>query len=657
MNKYLKLLCVFLIITIIEMPCMPNILGEQNTRNITILFTNDMHDHMLPSYVELDGNILSSGGYARLKSAINNEKEIDNNALLVDAGDFSMGTLFQSLYSSDAPELRIMGQMGYDAVTLGNHEFDFRGSGFADCLNAAKNSGDKLPQIVQANMSFPTENQGELSQSLEKIKQATENYGVKEYTVVEKNGVKIGVFGLMGEDSAYKAPMSEVKFTDEVDTAKRIVDKLKQEEKVDMIVCLSHSGLWKDDSKSKDESKAEDELLAKKVPDINVIISGHTHTTLKQPIVVGKTIIASTGEYCSNLGVMKISQDSNKDWILNSCSLKPIDSSLSEDGEILKTIDKFKNIVQEKYLNDFGVKFDEILAKSSFSFLSNAERYKKHDEDMLGNLISDAYKYAVQKSEGEKYEEIAATIVPIGTIRGSFVKGYITVSDVFTVSSLGVGADKKSGYPLISVYLTGKELKTACEVDASISPIMQDAQLYMSGINFTFNPNRLIFNKVENVNLKKPDGAIENIDDSRLYRVVVGLYTAQMLSIVGDKSFGLMSIVPKTKDGTPITDFEKYIITDNINGHSTEVKEWFAIAEYLKSFDKTNGVPQVPQYYNEIQGRKIVDNDNNIVTLLKNPNKITIMLYGVIGVIITIIITIVIFIRKRLKKIKSLKVS
>ena len=109
----------------------------------------------------------------------------------------------------------------------------------------------------------------------------------------------------------------------------------------------------------------------------------------------------------------------------------------------------------------------------------------------------------MKKAEGVNYDPVALAIVPTGTIRGSFVKGDITVSDAFTVSSLGIGADSISGYPLISVYLTGKELKTACEVDASISPIMSSAQLYMSGVNFTFNPNRLIFNKVTNSNPAK----------------------------------------------------------------------------------------------------------------------------------------------------------
>jgi hypothetical protein len=203
------------------------------------------------------------------------------------------------------------------------------------------------------------------------------------------------------------------------------------------------------------------------------------------------------------------------------------------------------------------------------------------------------------------------------------------------------------GYPLISVYLTGKELRTVCEVDASISPIMEDAQLFISGINFTFNPNRLIFNKVTGTALERPDGSVEKIDDMKLYRVVVGLYSAQMLSVVGDKSFGLLSIVPKTKEGTPITDFEAQIVKDTAGGSHTEVKEWLAVAEYLQSFDQVNGVPQIPRYYSETHGRKIVDNSHSLLALLGSPNRIALTAYAVVITAIVLVILMVLKIAAR----------
>lgn len=110
------------------------------------------------------------------------------------------------------------------------------------------------------------------------------------------------------------------------------------------------------------------------------------------------------------------------------------------------------------------------------------------------------------------------------------------------------------GYPLISVYLTGKELKTAAEIDASVSDFMTTARLYSSGLNFTYNPNRMILNKVTDVYLDDGNGGRIELEDDKLYRVVADLYSGQMLSAVTDMSYGLLSLVPKYADGTPIED-------------------------------------------------------------------------------------------------------
>ena len=639
MRKVSKVLLICLSILILFTSIPQKIYSERKSQSITILFTHDMHDHFYPSKVEGNGEIKTVGGYARLYTAINEEREKDPNLLLVDGGDFSMGTLFQTIYASHSPQLRILGQMGYDVVTLGNHEFDFRAEGLANSLKNAKDSGEDLPQIVASNISFPVDDEGKLTPTLSKLKDSMEHYGVKDYTIIQRNGIKIGIFGLMGKEADSNAPMAEVVFDDPIETAKNTVDILKNEEKVELIICLSHSGTHRDSSKS------EDEILARKVPDIDVIISGHSHTTLDEPIIVGNTVIGSSGKNGEKLGVLNIKQEGDH-WKVEDYRLEPIGDHLIGDPSIDETIESYKEIVQEEYLDNFNMAFDEVVAYTPFSFTPYSVLGNIHDEDTLGNLISDSYIYAVKEAEGEDYEPIAASVAPVGTIRGSFPKGDITVSDVFTVSSLGIGPDKVSGYPLISVYLTGKELKTVAEVDASITPIMKVAQLYSSGLNYTFNPNRLIFNKVTDVYIQDEEGNREEIIDDKLYRVVAGLYSAQMLSIVGDESFGILSIVPKTKEGIPIIDYEAQIIYDE--GH--EIKEWLAIAEYLKSFDKESQIPQVPEYYSQKQGRKIVDDNPNLFSRIKNPNKIALILYGIGLVIIILILLLIRFIVRKNKR-------
>ncbi|NLC67362.1 MAG: bifunctional metallophosphatase/5'-nucleotidase [Clostridiaceae bacterium] len=620
---------------------------------ITILFTHDKHDHFLPFKTLQEGKVVQLGGYARLQSTINEERQENPDLLLLDAGDFSMGTLFQTMFASDGIGLRIMGKMGYDVVTLGNHEFDFRADGLAASLDAARKSGDKLPLMVVSNGSFPVDKDRKMDESLAKLKKAMDDYGVREYVIIERSGVKIGIFGLMGKESASQAPMSGMVFTDPVEKAKEIVKKLKEDEKVELIICLSHSGT------EEKKTDSEDEILAKKVPGIDVIISGHSHRILEEPIIAGNTIIGSCGENGANLGILSISRDPGTTgtggtgsgaWKLVEYKLKPIDSSLPENPGISQTIDQYKEMVQENYLDKLGMKFDDVLARTDFSFNSLPDMREEHREEPLGNLIGDAYIYAVKRTEGANYEPVTAAVVPAGTIRGSFVKGDITVYDAFNASSLGIGKDKMSGYPLISVYLTGKELKTVCEVDASIAPIMQAAQLHISGLKYSFNPRRLIFNRVTRVQIQKPDGTLEEIDDNRLYRVIAGLYTAQMLSVVGEKSFGLLSIVPKTRDGSPITDFEEHIITDASGGRNNEVKEWLAIAMYLQSFDKMGGIPRVPEYYSQPRGRKIVETSSDIISLLSNPNGITLGVYAIIIVIASVVILAIVMIIRRKRR-------
>ncbi|PYG87817.1 2',3'-cyclic-nucleotide 2'-phosphodiesterase (5'-nucleotidase family) [Ruminiclostridium sufflavum DSM 19573] len=588
-------------------------------RKLTILFTHDLHDHFLSGKTEINGKTAQTGGYARIKTVIDMQREEKENCILVDGGDYSMGTLFQAIFTDYAPELRVLGQMGYDATTFGNHEFDFKDSGLSKHLNAAKNSGNILPRIVTSNIGFPESNK--MTDSLKDLKQAMSDYGVKEYAILERGGIKIGVFGLTGKDAADCAPVTEVVFNDIFKSAKDTAEKLKNKEKVDLIVCLSHSGT------SKELSDSEDEQLARRVPEIDVIISGHTHTTLNKPIISGRTIIGSCGEYGNYLGIMDIIQEPDGRWKLQAYQLKPIDGSIEENSEIAKTAEIFKSIVQQKYLNKYGMKFDEVLAKASFSFIPASEIGREHKEEPLGNLLADGYIHSVRQAEGDNYEPVTVAIVTAGVMRGSFVKGDITVADAFAASSLGIGADGAPGYPLISLYLTGRELRDLCEVDASISTIMSSAQLYMSGLSFTFNPNRLILNRVTGMYLQGPDGALEKAENSKLYRVVTGLYNAQMLSVVAEKSFGLLSIVPKTKEGTPITDFEGQIIHNIADGYGNEVKEWLSLAQYLKSFYKVDGTPGIPEYYNKTHDRKIVDDNKKTSAILAKPNSFAVKVY------------------------------
>ena len=628
MKKLFKFLLPFLVLISLLVP----VFGEDKD-NLTILFTHDMHDNLEAFNMMKDGKVESRGGFARLSTAIQQERKSDSNLLLLDAGDYSMGTLYQTIYETQSPALRLMGKIGYDATTLGNHEFDFRPEGLSNSLLAALNSEEKLPPIVASNTKFP---EGDLTDSLKDLRDTFDIVDVQDYLIVEKKGIKIGIIGLMGEEADSNAPMAEVEFTNIVDESKKLTDILKNKENVDLIIALSHTGT---DGK---KGKSEDEVLAKKVPDIDIIISGHSHTVLPNPIIIGNTIIASSGRYTENLGKMTITRE-NENWLLKEYDIKRIDDSFKEDEEVITIIDGFKKDIENEYLSRFNLKYDEVIAKSSFNFTPSLELAEKQEEEPLGYLIGDAYKHAIKEAEGKDYKHIDVAVVPSGVIRDSLTEGDITVKDVFKVVSLGIGKDKLSGYPLLDVYLTGKELKVAAEVDASIQPLMSAAQLYMSGLKYSFNPNRMIFNKITDVNILSENGEENNLEDDKLYRVVANLYSAQMLNVVGDKSFGILSIEPKDEDGNPIEDFEERIIYDN----GEEVKEWVALNNYLKSFPKENGLPQIDQSYSEKQGVKIVNTDTSLKSRLEKPNKISI---GILSIVLTAFILIILLIRLIIKK-------
>ena len=309
--------------------------------------------------------------------------------------------------------------------------------------------------------------------------------------------------------------------------------------------------------------------------------------------------------------------------------------------------------VDTGYLADFGYTKDEVLATNNVQFSTLHDLEYEHTEHNLGDLMSDAYVYAVENSDDFDGVPVDVAVVPSGTVRDTYTAGDITVEQVFNSFSLGIGPDGVPGYPLISVYLTGKELRTAAEIDASVSDYMTTARLYMSGLHFTYNPNRMILNKVTDVYLTDENGSRVELEDDKLYRVVADLYSGQMLSAVTDMSHGLLSLVPKYADGTPIEDFEDVIVMEG----DRELKAWDSIARYMQSFEDTDGdgIANVPEYYETTHGRKVVENSRNIIDLVKQPNKFSAMIAGICLIFIVIIVLVVFLIRRMIRRIKVRK--
>lgn len=648
MKKWKKILSVMLAVAVLLLPVMDvPVEAADSTKQIDVLFTHDTHSHLDSFSTIVNGKQEKVGGFAKIKTLINEKKKEDPDTLILDGGDFSMGTLVQTVYDTEAAELRMLGSLGYDVTTFGNHEFDYRSKGLANMLKAAKSSGETLPEIVVCNVDWESMEKAGLSDGQKQIREAFETYGVKDYAMVQKGDVKIAVVGVFGKDALECAPTCELSFKDPVEAVKQTVEEIRKNEDADMIACVSHSGTWED------ESKSEDELLAKAVPELDLIISGHTHSELTEAIQHGNTYIVSCGEYGRNLGSLSMTQKQDGRWDLSSYELIPVSEDVEADQETQKQIDALMDKVDTNYLADFGYTRKEVLAENDIEFNSLEEMGTKHEELNLGDIMSDAYVYAVENSVYYDGDPVDVAVVPSGTVRDTYTKGDITVEDVFNSFSLGIGKDGVAGYPLINAYLTGKELKLVAEVDASISDFMTTARLYCSGLNFTYNPHRMILNKVTDCYLTRADGERTEIQDDKLYHVVTDLYTGQMLGSVMKMSYGLLSLEPKDKDGNPIENLEDQAVMEG----NKELKAWDAIARYMQSFDDTDGdgIANVPEYYASLHDRKVVDNSKNIISLIKNPNKFTAIIVSVTLIIIVMIVLVTVLIRKVVRKIRKKK--
>lgn len=614
--------------------------GDMSARTISILFTHDLHSQVLPrSTVSDDGTARETGGFARLATAITRERSRHpSSTIVVDAGDYSMGTLFHTLVMDRAVELRMLGLLGYDAGTFGNHDLDFRWDGVVRSLDAARTSGDRTIPLISSNIVIP-----EGIAALDRVRDAFAAYGVTDHRVLERNGIRIGVFALMGNDAARDCPsLDGVTFDDAVVTAGRMVTLLRERERVDLVVCLSHSGT------SPDRSHSEDVHLAEQVSGIDVIVSGHTHRTFTEPLRIGNTVIVSAGPHCANLGVLDLAVDHGRVTV-SGYRLVPLDASIPGDGAIADRARRFIVEIDSVYLRRFGLRFQQVIARSPFAFESVAYGYAHGGELRLGDLITDAFAHAVRSAEGPAARPVDVVIQPLGMIRQTIGAGPVTVDDAFQVLSLGRGPDGEPGYPLVTPYVTGEDLLTILEVGPTLASVKGDVHLQFRGVRFAFNPHRLPLNRVTRAELVGDDGQIRAIQPDSLYRVCVDHYTAVMIGSLSDLSFGVVRVTPRTADGSPLTDLHDVMVdADAGTPGIQELKEWRALVQYLRSFPVAPGstIPEIPVLYRGMRGWYAEEPSWDPCAILRAPNGFALRAAGGVIVLAGIVILLVIMVRQ-----------
>ncbi len=569
-------------------------------KKLVILHTNDLHSRLNGFSPEMDYTPFSInddetvGGFARLATLINDERKINGEKVLVlDAGDFLMGTFFHAMEESTGFQLGLMKKMGFDVMTLGNHEFDFGPEVLAGIIGKSSENG-AIPSMVAANVSFSKKDVHD-----DALKAEFDNLTIKPYRVIEKNGLKLGIFGILGYSAIHDAPNAQpVKFEDPVKTAKKYAKILKETEKVDLVICLSHSGVFKDEQGN---WPGEDVEMAKKVPGIDVIISGHTHSLISTPFIVNGIPIVQTGSFGMGLGRLELEVSGGK--IIHSDSrVIPVNDNIPGDPEIQAMISEQEQKISDTILRSLNLNYSSIIAETSFPLVCDQDTLLENSN--LGMLLADAVYYYVNhmNSQGVDVSLYAAGMVRDNIIPGS--NGKQSLADLFRIACLGKGNDEVPGYALARIYVTGKELKGIMEILYMAPQGNKDNYIYFGGIRAEYDPGKGLLKKITSLETGDQVKGFTAVDwsknNTKLYSITADTYLLQFIGIIKKLSHGLVKVTLKNENGDIIKSVNEALIDGDLNSPGVqELKEWVALVWFLQQKPDTNGngIPEIPELY------------------------------------------------------------
>ena len=591
--------------------------APSGAKTFTILHTNDMHASFIGMGPSADytpftlNDDTTRGGYARLASLIaqrSTARKDQGPVLVLDAGDYSMGTAFSAATRETGGELHLMGKMGYDATTFGNHEFDLGPAGLGKSIGAAVRAG-RIPAVLAANSSFAGSDP-----SLADLQALSRKGVIRRYMVLERGGLRFGIFGSLGKEAMIYTNGGTTSFADPTESAKAVVKTLRETEKVDVVIALSPGGVEKGPDGRYDTG--EDVRLAKDVPGIDVVISGHSHTELKEAIVVnGHAPVVQTGKESRNLGELVIALDGNK-LTVTSYRLLPIDDSIAGDQAIAKDIEQLKKSVSAAAFASRGYSVDQPLAIAPRDLPNTYSDIAAGT--LLANLVTDSFRAATKADIGLT----ANGMMRAGISRGK--TGVVTVYDIFTVAPLGSGVvDPTPGSTLVTGYFTGQDLKHLLEfflIDNAAHPGEYFPRA--SGMRFRYDPSRPKFDVLTAIELGDLDRGYKAIDisgkEERLYSLTCPLMLGPIIVAIPKYTKGKLALVPKKKDGTPLmsrvdalemprenagyllpppgTTDPASVATAVGKNAGREIKEWQAIMDHLRKLPVKNKgeLPVIP---------------------------------------------------------------
>lgn len=400
----------------------------QAADTLVILHTNDTHARLEPFAPASDAAPI--GGMIRVATLVD-ELRGDNgkHVLLLDAGDAWHGTNIANMFEGESV-VEIMNLMVYDAMTLGNHDFNYGQTALAN------RQEDAIFPVLAANV----------------IQESTgEPIGISAL-VKPVGNLTVGIIGLTTPDTPFVTHPKNVvglTLTDPIERAKSLASYLRPQ--VDVVIALTHLGI------------DADRELAAAVPEIDVIIGGHSHTQIEEPVVVGNTYIVQTGEHAKNLGYLKLTLEDGR-VIDVSGELVPVTAEVADHPMAAEVVAKWGKQLKEKLGQEVG----------ATTVLLDGERANvRTKETNLGDMITDIMREVVGAD---------LAVNNGGGIRASINAGPITIGDIYTVLPFD--------NTLVKVEMTGQDLLAALEHSVRLYPEQNGGFLQVSGIEFVFDPSR-----------------------------------------------------------------------------------------------------------------------------------------------------------------------
>ncbi|HHX27170.1 MAG TPA: multifunctional 2',3'-cyclic-nucleotide 2'-phosphodiesterase/5'-nucleotidase/3'-nucleotidase [Firmicutes bacterium] len=428
---------------------------------VVILYMNDIHGR-LESFKAADSDALV-GGVIKLATLVEDiVGEKAGNVIILNAGDALHGTNIVNLFEG-TPMVEALGAIGVDAMAIGNHEFNYGQSVL-------------LKRAEEANFTFLSANT---------IQADSRRVLFPGALILSVGGKRIGIFGLTPIDTptvTHPKNVEGLEFLDPIRVSSWMVPYLRDQEKVDLVIGLTHIGY------------DDDRLLASKVPGIDIIVGGHSHTKLDKPEMVASTIIVQAGEHAQALGSLEVSYENGKvtDY---AGALIPCGPEVVEDsriGEIIRTYNK-----------ELEAKLSEVIGEAATA-LDGERANVRTRETNLGNLVADVMREAGAADIG---------LTNGGGLRASIGEGLITVGDVFTVLPFD--------NTLVVLEVAGADIRAALERSVSEYPNQLGAFLQVSGLSFEFDPAKAPGERVVSVLVdNKP------LDEKKVYTVATNDFVA-----------------------------------------------------------------------------------------------------------------------------------